>query len=124
MFDSKCVQSSNCKELGLKNFRFLTAKYSTLQEIQMFEKEANVVGRLRQLLLTMSRIFLQATKSIVEKSCEFKSPILFQAPLPTKDDYYHQGNISFESQINNGLMAMFLIIDKALVLRSDERWKQ
>ena len=42
MFDTKCVQSSNSKELELKHFRFLTAKYSTLKEIQMSEIEANV----------------------------------------------------------------------------------
>ena len=58
MFDTKCVQSSNSKELELKHFRFLTAKYSTLKDIQMTEMEANVVGRSPQLLLTVRRIFL------------------------------------------------------------------
>jgi hypothetical protein len=58
LFDTKCVQSSNSKELELKHFRFLTAKYSTLKEFQMSEIEANVVGRSPQLFLTVSRTFL------------------------------------------------------------------
>jgi hypothetical protein len=58
LFDSKCVQPSNSKELALKHFRFLTAKYSTLKEIQMSEMEANVVGGSPQLLLTLSHTFL------------------------------------------------------------------
>jgi hypothetical protein len=58
LFDTKCVQSSNSKELALKHFRFLTAIYSTLKEVQMSEIEANVIGRSPQLLLTVSRPFL------------------------------------------------------------------